>query len=118
MTIETIITLDLKKFRVNIPDIIHINLNSKLKINIRKSDSYMELDRYFNSRMELYFVKKSPFGERLKHTVELRDNIRFKDSEITLFEGTADRPGHYKYGISIYENGDRVFDEDPYIVVF
>lgn len=119
MNIETILTLDVENFAVlEIPQVIHLRVGTKLKVVIRHIRPFMELNRYFATTVGMYFVGNSPFGQRLRHQVSLDKNIRSERSEIVLFEGTAEKPGEYKYGIDVIDRGNVVFDEDPYIIVY
>ncbi|QDW27216.1 hypothetical protein FFJ24_021255 [Pedobacter sp. KBS0701] len=119
MSILTLITLDFEDYKVlEIPHVIHLKVGSRLKVVIRRIQPFMDLNRYFNTTVGMYFEGNSPFGDKLVHEVSLDKNIRSEGAEIVLFEGTAERPGEYKYGINVIDRGSVRFDEDPYIIVY
>jgi len=119
MSILTIITLDFVDYKVlEIPHIIHLKVGSRLKIVVRRIQPFMELNKFFDTTVGLYFDGKSPFGQKLSHKVSLNKNIRSEEADIVLFEGTAEMPGEYKYGINVIDKGNVLFDEDPFIIVY
>jgi len=116
MAYETIITLDIDPGKIDVPERIMVPNGSKLTFIVNDSSYYHRTNPYDQLRVTVYFEDFMPgFEQRL--TVDVPDNPD-NDSQIVLANGTVQKPGEYKYGVSIHSGSRRLYDVDPYIIVY
>ena len=116
MTYETVITLDADPRTINVPQIIRIPNHSKLTFKVNDSRNYYRANPYERLSMTIYFDDFMP-GFEQRQTVDV-PNDPYNNTPTILASGTVQKPGEYKFGVSIQSGGKKLYDVDPYVIVF
>lgn len=125
MPIETNIILELRTNRVY-DNTVYVSRNTKVRFIARIFwkeflSSYKIRD---NFSIILYFQDRTPTGFDTQRGILFNEipklfNLNNNESyDFILSEGVVNEPGEYKYGFrATTERGEKLFDEDPYLIV-
>lgn len=125
MPIETNIILELRTNRVY-DNTVYVSRNTKVRFIARIFwkeflSSYKIRD---NFSIILYFQDRTPTGFDTQRGILFNEipelfNLNNNESyDFILSEGVVNEPGEYKYGFrAATERGEKLFDEDPYLIV-
>lgn len=125
MPIETNIILELRTKPVY-DNTVRVSRNTKVtfiaRIFWKEFLSFYKISDNF--RIILYFEDKTPIGFDTQRGIafnqihELSNLNNNESSDFILSEGVVNEPGEYKYGFrATTDRGERLFDEDPYLIV-